>query len=59
MPKWDSLRKTERDEKWYRFWLKHQDWSLLECANHFGTSRTNFNRVILNMKARVERTVGV
>lgn len=49
MPRYDSLRKTARDEEIRRFAKEHDDWSHQEIADHFGISRSNVSR-ILNKK---------
>lgn len=53
MTKWDALRKTERDEKLFFFWLCHRDMSHLEIARKEKMSRTNATRIINGVKARL------
>jgi len=46
MVKWDSLRKTKRDEEIYRYWYAHQDISHKEIGELYHMSRTNVTRII-------------
>ena len=49
MPKYDSLRKTKRDNKIRQYAKKHLDYSHQEIATKFSISRSNVTR-ILNRK---------
>ena len=49
MPKYDSLRKTKRDEKIRQYAKKNPTFSQQEIADEFGISRSNVSR-ILNSK---------
>ena len=53
MVKWDTLRKTERDNEIFFFWLCHRDMSHLEIAGKEKMSRTNATRIINGVKARL------
>jgi len=44
--KYDSLRKTKRDNQIRRFAIKHPDWSQQEIANKFGVSRPTISRIL-------------
>lgn len=46
MPKYDSLRKTKRDNKIRRYAKRHLDYSHQEIANEFGISRSNVTRIL-------------
>ncbi len=49
MPRYDSLRKTGRDEEIRRFAkIEHPDWSQQEIADHFNLSRSNISRILNN-----------
>lgn len=44
--KWDSLRKTARDNKVKKYARAHKDLSQEEIAAHFGLTRVNVNRIL-------------
>lgn len=46
MPKYDSLRKTKRDNEIRRYVKKHPAYSHQEIANKFGISRSNVTRIL-------------
>jgi len=46
MPRYDSLRKTKRDNKIRRYSKKHPAYSQQEIANKFGISRSNISRIL-------------
>lgn len=46
MPKYDSLRKTKRDNKIRQYAKKHPDYSHQEIADQFGISRSNVTRIL-------------
>lgn len=48
MPKYDSLRKTERNNEIRMFARKHSNWSHQEIANKFEVSRPTITRVLGN-----------
>lgn len=48
MPKYDSLRKTTRDNEIRRYAKKHPNYSQQEIADKFGISRSNISRILNN-----------
>lgn len=48
MPRYDSLRKTKRDNEIREFAKLHPDWSQQEIANEFHLSRSNIARILNN-----------
>jgi len=46
MPKYDSLRKTERDNEIRKYAKKNPTFSHQEIADKFGISRSNITRII-------------
>jgi len=46
MPKYDSLRKTKRDNGIRRYAKKHERLSQEELADKFGLSRSNISRIL-------------
>jgi len=46
MPKYDSLRKTERDKEIRQYAKKHPTFSQQEIADKFGISRSNISRIL-------------
>ena len=51
MPKYDALRKRERDNEIRKYAQEHPDYSHQEIADYFGLSRSNVTR-ILNSKQK-------
>ncbi len=54
MPRYDSLRKTDRDNGIRRFARKHKTWSHQEIADRFGMSRPNISRILGPSKKQSE-----
>lgn len=52
MPKWDSLRKTARDSRIYKYHLKHPVLSETELGVKFKLSRSNIARILNNEKRK-------
>lgn len=46
MPKYDSLRKTKRDNEIRRYAKQHPTHSHQEIADRFGISRSNITRIL-------------
>jgi hypothetical protein len=46
MPKYDSLRKYDRDRRIWQFYKRHKNWSHQEIADKFGISRSNVSRIL-------------
>jgi predicted DNA-binding protein YlxM (UPF0122 family) len=52
MPKYDSLRKLERNKLLYEYYLAHPDYSLQEIGDTFKISKQRVWEIIQNMKKR-------
>lgn len=46
MPKYDSLRKTKRDNMIRRFASRHPKLSQQELADRYGIARSNISRIL-------------
>ena len=54
-PRYDSLRKTARDEEIKEYCQEHPDYSHKEIAEHFGVSRSNVTRILGNSHKQVNK----
>jgi len=53
MPRYDSLRKTDRDLQVLDYALKHPDYSRKEIGQQFGLCHSRISQILSKFKARV------